>query len=146
MFSRPVERRDLQLQAEEEACSKRKRQTNEDSMLMYRSAFNFMELANAGLDILNSRERAQYTHKKPEIYDWWALPWGQMLRDPALHDPESHQHRRFMSRYRLPFATFLDVVESARAAGVFGAEVNAAGRPAMPVEMKVLGGFQFVEN
>jgi hypothetical protein len=84
-------------------------------------------------------ERKDFTDQDPLVEDWWATPWGIMLKDARLHDTDSYQHKQFARRFRLPFDMFTTLVGCCTAAKIFDSDANASGHPAMPVEIKVLG-------
>jgi hypothetical protein len=94
-------------------------------------------LVSQYLESLNSG-REPYEHHKDPV-DWWATPWGQLVRGDRVQDPNSYEGRTFRCRFRLPFRLYQFLVVICKAHKVFGEEKSASGVPAMPVELKVLG-------
>ncbi|CAM9283154.1 unnamed protein product, partial [Discosporangium mesarthrocarpum] len=62
-----------------------------------------------------------------------------MLRDESLGDPESRSAILFRRRFRVPYPFFVRLVEKVRQQGWLGSGgADAAGRPGIPLEAKVL--------
>ena len=72
--------------------------------------------------------------------DYWESTWGRMLRNQAsaLSDFNSSASRTFRNRFRVPYPVFLMIVDRAKARFPTK-ECDLAGRPSIPMELKVLG-------
>ena len=86
-----------------------------------------------------SDSRAPYEQNKPPVEDWWSTSWGKLVRSVDVANPTSYAGRTFRKRFRLPFRLYKYLVDACRQHRVFGGECSATGKPAMPVELKVLG-------
>ncbi|CAM9300367.1 unnamed protein product [Discosporangium mesarthrocarpum] len=63
----------------------------------------------------------------------------KMLRDESLVDPESRGAILFRRRFRVPYPSFVPLVEEVRQQGWLGSGgADAGGRPGIPLEAKVL--------
>ena len=76
-----------------------------------------------------------------ERIDYLSTPWMRLLRDKkeALGDACSKHARKFRLDFRIPYPVFLQLVQACEQHGWLrcGAQ-DAAGRPAIPVELKLL--------
>ena len=76
-----------------------------------------------------------------ERVDYLSTPWMRMLRERKedLGDPYSRHARKFRLDFRIPYPVILQLVQASEQHGWLhcGAQ-DAAGRPAIPVELKLL--------
>eukprot|EP00904_Undaria_pinnatifida_P003091 jgi/Undpi1/12783/HiC_scaffold_6.g02451.m1 len=79
--------------------------------------------------------------------DYNASAWGQMLRCEALNNHQSAEAKLFRRRFRVPYVFFLQLVIVVKDRGWFKAgPCDAAGRPSIPVELKVLTALQVLSR
>ena len=79
--------------------------------------------------------------KPPKIFppkkDYWQTPWGQMLQDPLIHDPNSKIAKLFKRRFRMPFPMFMNwFVPEAQKVNLF--DIKYENKVQVPLEFKLL--------
>ena len=81
-------------------------------------------------------------------FDWNQSTWGKMLLDPKIQIVSTREGRLFRRRFRIPFPLFRRLVTMCRERDLFpfkgrvlesGEMVDRAGRPVIPLELKILG-------
>ena len=79
---------------------------------------------------------------KRVVVDYWAGPWGKMLKDPNLKLPGTRTERLFRRRFRVPYPVFCTLLAELRE----DVEGNWGGRDAtrlservVPLELKLMG-------
>jgi hypothetical protein len=87
--------------------------------------------------------RAQVKDYKPrdtqERPNYGASTWGRMLNNDRIKNPvDKKGGKQFRRRFRIPYPTFLKIVEMTREAKWFSEEPNCAGQEAAPLELKIL--------
>lgn len=80
--------------------------------------------------------------KRPRIVqprpDYTSSGWANLLRDPTLMDHSSETAKMFIRRFRVPYPFFLELVRLVKRERWFPtALTDVAGRPCIPVELKV---------
>ncbi len=85
-------------------------------------------------DVVNVRVR----HRMPEDrVDYDQTPWGLMLKNPAVHDPNTRLGKCFRLRFRVPYPLFLLLVEQAVSYNMFET-VRSTYSNSVPTEIKIL--------
>ena len=83
-------------------------------------------------------KRTRNVHPRPDYKGsvWWLM----LQRDDLLSDQQTREYRQFRRRFGLPYSEFAKVVTLAKSWGIVSAkEVDAVGRKAVPLPLKVLG-------
>jgi len=87
----------------------------------------------------NDEEPKRWVRRKERVLDWWQTTWGRLIRCPDVNNTSTYNGKIFRKRFRLPHRLFDYLVQHCKADKVFGDDVDAVGRPSVPVEIKVLG-------
>lgn len=85
--------------------------------------------------------------------DYWESPWGRMLRrfeqENIVEDLQNNELTKFRRRFRIPYEMFRSLMEKFEQEDYFtsaNGDINAAGVPAAPLELKVLGALKVLGN
>jgi hypothetical protein len=71
--------------------------------------------------------------------------WWKTLSDPRAKNPKSREDKQFRRRFAVPYSIFLEYVGWARG-WLPQADYDCAGRPSVPIELKVLGALRIVSK
>jgi hypothetical protein len=63
--------------------------------------------------------------------------WETYLSDPGVEDPTTFIGKQFRTGFRVPFSMFKTLTQIARGLGFSDSEVDNAGQPVAPLELKV---------
>lgn len=97
-------------------------------------------LGGQAADLLYDEDEAPALRRRqrPRV-PWEDTAWMRMLAHDNMQDDDSIEACSFRLRFRVPYPLFLHLVEITRAAGILACgDTDAAGRPAAPLELKIL--------
>ena len=104
---------------------------NEDD---YWSLFKHFQDIESGEPAKKRRKRRGSNANEKEL---WKSTWGEMLLDPSTNDPDSVRGKQWMSRFRIPFPIFTDVlVPECTAANIF--ELSGKRKEVIPIQFKIM--------
>jgi len=66
------------------------------------------------------------------------VPWYKQLQNPLLLIPESYPAREFQRRYRLPYPSFLELVDECKEVNIFNMSNPYSTNLKIPIELKIL--------
>ena len=113
---------------------------------LYALAIVVMQAIQNAIEARDAVQKAKKTRKNRARPDYRQSTWWRMLADGRCKDPETPEHQLFRRRFTVPFTMYADIVKKARDWGVFpkDGDTDASGRPAVPLELKVLGALRYL--